>query len=158
MTSVCWIKSCFWAILEIRLLLADTFNKSLNILAAHQHVLIYIKHNYYCDNVFTSRNLAVLAMLELLLLSDVFACEIQSFISGWACYPDFEQKYIYLLASKTVKNRHHSSSNNYVWWMEFVCYLALSVYFIEIIQSIMFYKKKVAYEWEPCFRGSVHTQ
>jgi len=42
--------------------------------------------------------------------------------------------------------------------MEFVCYLALSVYFIEIIQSIMFYKKKVAYEWEPCFRGSVHTQ
>lgn len=42
--------------------------------------------------------------------------------------------------------------------MEFVCYLALSVYFIEIIQSIMFYKKKVAYGWEPCFRGSVHTQ
>lgn len=30
--------------------------------------------------------------------------------------------------------------------MEFVCYLALSMYFIEIIVSIMFHKKKVVYE------------
>lgn len=38
MTSVCWKKSkksWIWAILEICLLLADKFNKSLNILAAH---------------------------------------------------------------------------------------------------------------------------
>lgn len=42
--------------------------------------------------------------------------------------------------------------------MEFVCYLALSMYFIEIIVSIMFHKKKVVYEWEPCLRENVHTQ
>lgn len=82
-------------------------------------------------------------MLELLVLFDVFACKIQYFISGSACYPDFEQKCIYLLASKTVKNRHRSSSNNYIWWIEFVWYLALSVYFIEIILSIMSIKRKL---------------
>lgn len=63
-----------------------------------------------------------------------------------------------LLASKAVKNRHYSSHNNYIWWMKFVWYLALSVYFIEVIVSIMFHKKKVAYEWEPCLRENVHTQ
>lgn len=42
--------------------------------------------------------------------------------------------------------------------MKFVWHLALSVYFIEIVVSIMFYKKKVAYEWEPCLRENVHTQ
>lgn len=153
MISVCWTKSWCWAVLKICLLLADKFNKSLNNLAAVHSVF------------WSALNITIVMVLLRSLFCLCWSCWFWLMLSLHIRYNLlFLVEHVIqilngnLLASRAVKNRCHSSSNNYIWWMKFVWYLALSVYFIEIIVSIMFHKKKVAYEWEPCLKENVHTQ
>lgn len=151
MIFVCWVKSWCWSVLKICLLLADKFIKSLNILAALHSV-------FWCE--LTVVTVLLCSLLCLFWSSWLWLMSALHVRYNFLFPVEHAIQILHrnLLASKAVKNRHHSSSNNYIWWMEFVCYLALSVYFIEIIVSIMFHKKKVAYEWEPCLRENVHTQ
>lgn len=148
MISVCWTKSWCLAVLKICLLLAV---KSLNILAAVHSVLICIKHKLI---------MALLCSLFCLYWTYWFWLML-------AFHVRFNLPFLVehaililnrnLLASKAVKN--DTIVLAIIIFDEWnLCYLALSVYFIEIIVSIMFHKKKVAYEWEPCLRENVHTQ
>lgn len=140
------------SIAKICLILADKFMKSLNILAA-VHSVLWSALNF---TVITT----LLCSLFCLFWSSWLWLMSVLHITYNLLFPVEHAIQILkrnLLASKAVINRH-CSSNNYIWWMKFVCYLALSMYFIEIIVSIMFHKKKLVYEWEPCLRENVHTQ
>lgn len=122
MISVCQTKSWCWAVLKMCLLLQIHLRNHLNILAA--------VHSGFWSALKITIITALLCSLVCLCWSYWFWLLLALHIRNNLLFLVKHAIRILngnLLASKAIKNRCQSSSNNYIWWMKFVWYLTLSV-------------------------------